>query len=239
MMRHAYFTVDLEQDCPPYLDTWRGMQEGVWLLLELLRSERVTATFFATGDAARRHPDVISALLADGHELGCHGMTHRRFTDLARDEAAVEIRESSALLRTRGEVVSFRAPYLSFPDAYLELLEREQFRIDASIARYKPAHWRRRQATSLRRVSASITPSVLRLPRAIREPWLRALREPPVLFVHPWEFVDVRHTAAPLDCRFNTGGLALARLRDVLRWYTRRGFRFQRLDARLGIASPA
>ena len=26
---NVYFTVDVEQDCPPYLNTWRGVEEGM------------------------------------------------------------------------------------------------------------------------------------------------------------------------------------------------------------------
>jgi hypothetical protein len=73
---------------------------------------------------------------------------------------------------------------------------------------------------------ASATSSVLRLPRRLREAYLAALSDPVVLFVHPWEFVDLRDTDLRLDCRFNTGDVALARVRDTLRWLARRGARF-------------
>jgi hypothetical protein len=47
-----------------------------------------------------------------------------------------------------------------------------------------------------------------------------------VLFVHPWEFVDLRRAQLRFDCRFKTGDVALACVRDVLRGYTARGARF-------------
>jgi hypothetical protein len=50
-----------------------------------------------------------------------------------------------------------------------------------------------------------------------------------VLFVHPWEFVDLRHERLRLDCRFKTGEVALACVRDVLRNCARRGARFVRM----------
>lgn len=232
-MPDVCFTVDYEPDCPPYLsDTFRGVEEATAPLLDLLREEGVPATFFSTGEVAERYPAAVDAIVAAGHELGCHGHTHRRFTALAPDEARDEIETSAAVLRRHAPVTSFRAPNLVFPDAYLPLLVGAGFTLDSSQARYKAA-WLLARARSdgtrglpLRRVPASVTSSVLRLPRALREAYLAALGGPVVLFVHPWEFVDLRHTDLRLDCRFATGETALRRVRAVLRWLARRGARF-------------
>jgi peptidoglycan/xylan/chitin deacetylase (PgdA/CDA1 family) len=42
------FTVDLEPDCPPFLQGYRGMEQGAPALLDLLDAECVPATFFTT-----------------------------------------------------------------------------------------------------------------------------------------------------------------------------------------------
>jgi len=224
------FTVDLEPDCPPFLWGWRGVEEGMPRLLAMLRDERVRATFFTTGDAARRFPDTVNELLADGHELACHGMSHRAFPDLTRDEARAEIEESAAILRQFGPVTSFRAPYLRFPEEYVDLVEANGFTLDSSHGKYKLAYYRSRlrgqQHSRLTRVAASMTSSVLRIPRVLRTPILRALSSPVVLFVHPWEFVDLTREQLRWDCRFRTGDVALACARDVLRDYAGRGARW-------------
>jgi peptidoglycan/xylan/chitin deacetylase (PgdA/CDA1 family) len=224
------FTVDYEPDCPPYRsDTFRGVEEGTAPLLALLREAGAPCTFFSTGDVAARYPDAIRAIVDAGHELGCHGHTHRRFVDLTEAEARDEIRESSAVLRRFAPVDGFRAPNLVFPDAYLPLLEAEGYALDSSHAKYKAPYWRDRRhpaPTRLTRIPASTTSSVLRLPRAVREAWLARLASPVVLFVHPWEFVDWRHTDLRLDCRFATGPTALRRVRAVLDFLGARGARF-------------
>jgi peptidoglycan/xylan/chitin deacetylase (PgdA/CDA1 family) len=225
------FTVDYEPDCPPYMtDTFRGVEEGTGPLLDMLHREGVPTTFFSTGAVAERYPGAIAAIVADGHELGCHGHTHRKFTELAPEEARGEIETSAAVLRRHAPVTSFRAPNLVFPDAYLRFLEGAGFALDSSQARYKAAYWSRgrdrQDPGRLARIPASVTSSVLRLPRVLREAYLSALSEPVVLFVHPWEFVDLRHTDLRLDCRFNTGEIALRRVREVLRYFGRRGARF-------------
>jgi peptidoglycan/xylan/chitin deacetylase (PgdA/CDA1 family) len=224
------FTVDLEPDCPPYLNGFRGIEQGAPALLDLLSREGVPATFFTTGDVARRYPATIKRVVRDGHELACHGMTHRAFTSLDPATARNEIEESARILRRFGPVTSFRAPYLQFPSAYVEMLEQNAFTLDSSHAKYKLAYYRDRTRHRIARVPASVTSSVLRLPRIVRSAYLRALSSPIVLFVHPWEFVDLRRERLRLDCRFKTGGVALECVRDVLRSYKRRGARYVRMD---------
>jgi peptidoglycan/xylan/chitin deacetylase (PgdA/CDA1 family) len=45
-------------------------------LLALLARHRVRATFFVTGERARRYPELLAAILAHGHALGNHSFTH-------------------------------------------------------------------------------------------------------------------------------------------------------------------
>lgn len=223
-------TIDLEQDCPPFLATYRGMAEGSGPLLARLAAERVPATFFATGDVARRFPDVIRSIVAAGHELGCHGDTHRRFDAMSADEARAEIVAATAELRRFYPVVSFRAPNLRFPDEYVPLLEAQGYQLDSSQAKYKSSWlFGRPRRWELARVPASTTSSVLRLPRWLRSAILSRLESPVVLFVHPWEFVDFRASSLRLDCRFRTGAAALACLEDNIRLFKRRGATFLRM----------
>ncbi|MFL5607737.1 MAG: polysaccharide deacetylase family protein [Gemmatimonadaceae bacterium] len=226
-MSQVSITVDFEPDCPPYLSsTFRGIEEGAPALLALFAELGVRATYFTTGDVAARYPAAVHALLRDGHELGCHGVTHTAFDALDEAGARWEIEESVRLLRTFAPVSSFRAPYLRFPEPYVRLLEDAGFSLDSSLARYKRSYHAPRLPTTLTRIPASMTSSVLRLPRWIRDPWLGALRDPVVLFVHPWEFVDLTRENLRYDCRFRTGDVALRCLRDVIEMFQRRGSTF-------------
>ena len=139
----VFFSVDVEPDCMSFFkDSYRGMEEGMPALLDLLKEEEVKATFFSTGLVAEKYPDIIQRLVSEGHELGCHGMTHRRFTSLDRESAKEEIRASSKILRQYAPVTSFRAPYLEFPDKYLDLLEDADYQLDSSQAKYKIAYYK-------------------------------------------------------------------------------------------------
>jgi peptidoglycan/xylan/chitin deacetylase (PgdA/CDA1 family) len=220
-------TVDFEPDCPPYLSsTFRGIEQGAPRLLELFDNAGIRATYFTTGEVAERYPAAVSALLDDGHELGCHGVTHTAFDRMDESTARWEIEESSRVLRAFAPVTSFRAPYLRFPDAFLPLLEEAGFALDSSLAKYKRSYRAPRRPTSLARIPASMTSSVLRLPAFVRDPWLAMLRDPVVLFVHPWEFVDLTREHLRYDCRFRTGDVALRCLREVIESFSRRGASF-------------
>jgi peptidoglycan/xylan/chitin deacetylase (PgdA/CDA1 family) len=231
--REVLITVDVEPDCPPYLGGWRGVREGLPRLLDLLAAEGVPATLFATGETARLFPDVVRGAVAAGHELGCHGDTHERFSRMERSAARDEIARASAVLRAIAPTTAFRAPNLDFPDRFLPLLVEAGYRTDSSEGAHRIGHRLRAArgggpagAPGLVRVRASTTSSALRLPARLRDPWLARLPAPVVLFVHPWEFVDLRRAPIPWDCRAGTGPRALAALREVIRLFRGRGARF-------------
>ena len=217
-------TVDLEQDCPPYLDTYRGAEEGMPRLLALLREQGIAATVFTTGDVARRYPDLVREIVRAGHELGSHGDTHRAFDRMTDAEAAAEIASSTRALRAFATVTAFRAPYLRLPARHLATLAASGYTLDSSEGAYKTrarvrvedvaAAGRRARMT---RVPASVTSSVLRLPALLRRAAFAPLRSPVVLFVHPWELVDLRRAPIRWDCRFRTGDAALASIAQIAR----------------------
>ncbi|HEX7941260.1 MAG TPA: polysaccharide deacetylase family protein, partial [Gemmatimonadaceae bacterium] len=199
---------------------------GAPRLLDLFAAEGVRATYFSTSEVADRYPAALHALIDAKHELGCHGVTPTPFDRMDERTARWEIEHSVHVLRQFAPIDSFRAPYLRFPEPFVRLLEESGFRIDSSLAKYKRSYRAPRLPTTLHRIPASMTSSVLRLPAVVRDPWLARLRDPVVLFVHPWEFVDLRRERLRLDCRFRTGDIALRCLRDVITSFRARGARF-------------
>ena len=102
--------------------------------------------------------------MTEGHELGCHGDTHRIFAQLKPADARREIKTASATLRRFGPVTSFRAPFLNFPERYLEFLSEEEYAADSSTARYKWPFLCHVVGGRLVRIPVSTTSSTLRLP---------------------------------------------------------------------------
>ena len=82
-------------------------------VLEILRRHDATATFFLIGERAIQHPDVVSQIKADGHEVGNHyfkngptlGHSNSEFVAyLEQAEKAIGINPGSKLFRPPGGV---------------------------------------------------------------------------------------------------------------------------------------
>mgnify|MGYP000246377619 CR=1 FL=1 len=107
-------TIDVEHDCPPFLTTYRGIEHGMPRLLALFHEEAIAATFFTTGDVARRYPDTVRAVVAAGHELALVGGPVRDafLGDDARPQEGTvrrEVRLSGREAR-RGTIVPLELP---------------------------------------------------------------------------------------------------------------------------------
>jgi peptidoglycan-N-acetylglucosamine deacetylase len=225
----ACFTVDMEPDCPPYLSGWRGIDEGAPALLALLGRHRIPSTMFVTGALVRRDPDRVRAWAEAGHELGCHGDAHVRYSLQSRPAAYEDLARATETLSRFGPVRSFRAPNLDLPPWLLPRLAQLGYAIDSSEGRHKHLRARVRREAGLLRIPASTTSSLLRLPPALVAPILSLLPSPLVLFVHPWELVDLRRERLRFDCRARTGPPALAALDGLFHRLTEAGYRWTRL----------
>ena len=75
-------------------------------VLELKGKDRRFDQIWGTKEAMWYGADVVDALLSrsSGHEIGCHGYTHRTFDRLSREEAAFEIQEWLRLAARKGLV---------------------------------------------------------------------------------------------------------------------------------------
>jgi hypothetical protein len=154
-----------------------------------------------------------------------------RFSALAPRAAADDLRRATETLAAIAPVRSFRAPNLDLPRALLPLLAELGYAIDSSEGRHKHFRARVRREAGLIRVPATTTSSILRLPPQIVAPLLRLLPSPLVLFVHPWELVDLRAAKLRFDCRARTGPPALAALDGLFARLTAAGYRFSRMDS--------
>ena len=212
-------TFDVEHDCPPYLTTTRGMEEGLPKLLDLMAEKRIKATFFFTAEMARRFPELVKRVIDEGHELGSHNYNHERLDKMTREEGAKAIEKSLRVLREFGDVVSFRAPNLQFPNYYYDILAKNGILVDSSKATYKGYRDGVKFFGEVLEVPASTTSSVIRLPWRLQRIVHSRLKEPRVYFAHPWEFVPMQGEKIRWDCRFNTGDKALELLGRLIDYY--------------------
>ncbi|MGH3794042.1 MAG: polysaccharide deacetylase family protein [Pseudonocardiaceae bacterium] len=82
-------------------------------VLSVLAERRATATFFVLVRRAQRYPALLNEIVAAGHEIGLHGIDHRRLTRVDRDEVRRDLADGHAQLQDLlgARVRWFRPPY--------------------------------------------------------------------------------------------------------------------------------
>jgi polysaccharide deacetylase family protein (PEP-CTERM system associated) len=107
-------------------------------VLDRLTEAGVRGTFFILGWVAERHPALIRAIHAAGHEIGCHSYSHRLIYEQTPATFASDLRLARLILEDIiGErVTAYRAPSFSIVERSLwalDILLEEGFLFDSSI----------------------------------------------------------------------------------------------------------
>ena len=147
-VRH-HFTVDVEEHfqvsaMEPYVSRseWDSIPSRVdrstRLILDLLAAHDAKGTFFTLGWVAKRHPRLVSDIVAAGHEMASHGWGHERITQLTPDAFRESVRDSKSILQdlTGMPVYGYRAPSFSIVrggEWALDILVDEGYRYDSSL----------------------------------------------------------------------------------------------------------
>lgn len=147
-MRH-FFTVDVEEyfqvaALAPWAPAQRWesfasrVEAQVDRVLELLARHDARGTFFTVGWVAERHPAMVRAIAAAGHELASHTWDHRKITDQTPDAFRESIRRTKGTLEdlAGAPVIGFRAPSYSIvrgTEWALDLLLEEGHLYDSSL----------------------------------------------------------------------------------------------------------
>ncbi|MFC0212351.1 polysaccharide deacetylase family protein [Paenibacillus chartarius] len=109
-----------------YLTIDNGGEMGdTELLLKSLRDNKVKANFFISGYNIKKYPEYLKKVVADGHLVANHTMTHRDFNKLTDDEVKQEIADFEKLYKdiTGKDVVKyFRFPYGAYNRHLLDVV---------------------------------------------------------------------------------------------------------------------
>ena len=95
-------------------------------ILDTLKEKNVSAIFFLTGDYAKKEPELVKRMIAEGHTLGNHGMTHASLPTLSEKEAEEEIMSlHNYVLNNYGyEMQYFRCPCGEYSEQALEMVQK-------------------------------------------------------------------------------------------------------------------
>jgi polysaccharide deacetylase family protein (PEP-CTERM system associated) len=147
-VRHA-MTVDVEDyfqvsafESVVDRDRWQGFERRVCAnthrLLDLFDDRDIKATFFVLGWVAEREPGLVREIAARGHEIACHGYSHRLVYTQTPAVFEEETRRSKHLLEdiVQQPVAGYRAASYSITrDSLwaLDILAEAGFTYDSSI----------------------------------------------------------------------------------------------------------
>lgn len=131
----AFESVVRDQDWDRYESR---VEANTQRLLDLLDEHRTAATFFVLGWVAERQPKLVKAIHERGHEIACHGYSHKRIYTQTPTQFHNETRRAKHLLEelTGQPVLGYRAASYSITaDSLwaLEILAEEGFHYDSSI----------------------------------------------------------------------------------------------------------
>lgn len=139
---------DMETDVGSWTPFYEGLVHGTPVILDILARHGITATFFFTGDSARKHPAVVRSVLASGHEVGAHTLFHETIGDslfeipgmmpILPEEVPNRLRLCTDWIEEVSGVrpVSFRCPRLFGSTAVVNALDELGYVADATYPMY-------------------------------------------------------------------------------------------------------
>jgi polysaccharide deacetylase family protein (PEP-CTERM system associated) len=148
-MKTNAMTVDVEDyfqvsAFEPYIakEQWDAMphrvEKNTHKILDLFKERDIKATFFTLGWVAERYTDLIKRMVADGHELACHGYEHIRVTEQTPEQFRNDVSRSKKLIEDLSgeQVKGYRAASYSIGARNLwalDILLEEGFKYSSSI----------------------------------------------------------------------------------------------------------
>lgn len=82
-------------------------------VLDILRQEKIPATFFVIGEKAEQNPGLIKRMLTEGHDVGIHTWSHKTIITLKWNGLRRDLERSAQLFFsiTQQKPTLFRAPH--------------------------------------------------------------------------------------------------------------------------------
>ncbi len=114
------------------------MFHGLEKIIELLKKNNTTATFFVVGKLLEQNPEILDLILDNEHEIAFHTMNHSNLNDLTKEKFLDELNLFEKI--TEGKSRGFRAPTFSINSDTswaIDALQEKNYRYDSSIVPVK------------------------------------------------------------------------------------------------------
>ena len=104
-LRKAFPNARFKRDIGSIMDRQYGERVGVYRILEVLRQERIKASFFVNGHTVATFPNLMKQILAEGYELSSENWRHEYLNTLTPEE---QYRGIKRTVDTFQEVLGFK-----------------------------------------------------------------------------------------------------------------------------------
>ncbi|MCB1099996.1 MAG: polysaccharide deacetylase family protein [Verrucomicrobiae bacterium] len=113
-------------------------------LLDILRERNIRATFYVVGQNVKRYPDLLRRIVAEGHEIGNHTVSHANLTKVSDQRLRMEMGEvhNGVLAVTGVAPQTMRPPYGALRQEQRALIRRE-FGYPTITWNVDPEDWKR------------------------------------------------------------------------------------------------
>ncbi|MEK3724396.1 polysaccharide deacetylase family protein [Paenibacillus sp. FSL H8-0034] len=104
-------------------------------ILNLLKKQNITATFFVIGEHAAAHKDVMKRIISAGHEIGNHSWSHSDLTKLDERQLEAEIDKTDEIIQslTNQPTTLLRPPYGALSQQVVEYAEKSHKIVNWSV----------------------------------------------------------------------------------------------------------
>ncbi|MEM7602891.1 MAG: polysaccharide deacetylase family protein [Verrucomicrobiota bacterium] len=146
-------------------------------LLDILKARNVKATFYVVGTNAKRYPEILRRMIAEGHEIGNHTITHGSITKMSPDQIRHELSVShQTILEATGiPPRTMRPPYGAIRSDQKAWIRRE-FGYPSIMWNVDPEDWKKPGSSVVtQRLVSGARPGGILLVHDIHEPTIDAI----------------------------------------------------------------
>jgi peptidoglycan-N-acetylglucosamine deacetylase len=104
-------------------------------VLEIFEAVSGRATFFMIGEHMLKHPELVSRVVEQKHEIGNHTYSHPRLTELSSTESAEEIIRTDEIIKklTGIKPKAFRPPFIDYNDETVSMVKRLEYKMISAV----------------------------------------------------------------------------------------------------------
>jgi polysaccharide deacetylase family protein (PEP-CTERM system associated) len=207
------------------------VERNTHAVLDILAEVQAKSTFFVLGWIARRYPQLVRRIAAEGHEVASHTDAHHHLYRLSRKQLVADLAQARDTLEqvTGTRVLGIRAPDFTITDDLLDYLVEARYWYDSSYYAFQmhDRYGRLAKRVDPEKSVVEVRPGLLELPMArlmlgpLALPWAgggyfrlipyrlyrwgvaRTLNGPGsfMFYFHPWE-LDAEEVPPPNLPRF-------------------------------------